>query len=125
MLAEPVAPSVAPRSPDEELLAGIRAGVLGLERVGVHDDFRELGGHSLLATRLIARVNEALQLSLPARAPFEAPTVAGLAETIVQRRAARVEHDELARLLDELEASPGDEDRAARRCGGRRAGGPR
>jgi hypothetical protein len=49
---------VAPRDPVEELLASIWQELLGIERVGIHDDFFELGGHSLLATRVIARVQQ-------------------------------------------------------------------
>ncbi|HEX7241194.1 MAG TPA: amino acid adenylation domain-containing protein, partial [Longimicrobiaceae bacterium] len=73
---------VAPRSAAEATLAGIWAEVLGLERVGVEDDFFALGGHSLLATRVAARVAEAFGTHLPVRALFEAPTVARLAERV-------------------------------------------
>ncbi|MBZ4423386.1 condensation domain-containing protein, partial [Myxococcus sp. RHSTA-1-4] len=73
---------VAPRTPTEQTLAELFAQVLGVERVGVHDDFFDLGGHSLLATQLVTRVNSALHVGLGVRALFEAPTVAGLAQSI-------------------------------------------
>ncbi len=73
---------VAPRTPTEEILAGIWAEVLGVERVGAGDDFFALGGQSLLATRVVTRVRLATGADLPLRAMFEAPTPAALAERV-------------------------------------------
>jgi amino acid adenylation domain-containing protein len=70
------------RTPEEELLAGIWADLLGRGRVGVHDDFFALGGHSLLATRVVARVSRLFGIDLPVSALFQTPTVAGLAARI-------------------------------------------
>ena len=75
---------VAPRTPTEEMLAGIWADLLQAGRVGVHDSFFDLGGHSLLATQVVARVGDNFGVSLPLKALFEAPTVAGLAERVEQ-----------------------------------------
>lgn len=74
--------TVAPRTPIEEVLAGIWAHVLNVETVGVHDNFFDLGGHSLLATQVISRITQSLEIKLPLRALFEYPTIATLAQFI-------------------------------------------
>ena len=72
----------APATAVEEILAGIYAQVLGIERVGVDDSFFDLGGDSLSAMRLVAAVNTGLDAGLAVRAVFEAPTIAQLAPRI-------------------------------------------
>ncbi|HZE17347.1 MAG TPA: condensation domain-containing protein, partial [Mycobacterium sp.] len=72
----------APATFTEEILAGIYARVLGLERVGAEESFFELGGDSLSAMRLVAAINTGLDAGVSVRTVFEAPTVAGLAPRI-------------------------------------------
>ncbi|MGB8510581.1 MAG: amino acid adenylation domain-containing protein, partial [Pyrinomonadaceae bacterium] len=72
----------APRTSTEELLTGIWQGVLGMERIGVRDNFFDLGGHSLLATQVVSRIRESFQLEVPLRALFECPTVRELAAQV-------------------------------------------
>ncbi|WP_257237405.1 non-ribosomal peptide synthetase [Rhodococcus opacus] len=69
----------APTTPVEEVVAGIFAEVLGLERVGLDDDFFALGGNSLVATQVVSRLGAALDTRVPVRVIFEASTVAALA----------------------------------------------
>jgi amino acid adenylation domain-containing protein len=73
-----------PRTPVEELLAEVFASVLGIEQVGVEDDFFALGGHSLMAARAVAQISAALQIELPLQSIFDASAVSALA-TVVER----------------------------------------
>jgi amino acid adenylation domain-containing protein len=79
---------VAPRDAFEQEIAGIWAELLGIEKVGVFDDFFALGGHSLLATQAIMRIRRQ-HGNIPLRALLAAPTVATLAEVVRTSAAAR------------------------------------
>jgi acyl carrier protein len=94
---------VPPETPVEESLAAIWSEVLGVDRVGIDDDFFDLGGHSLLAPQVLARIEETFQVELPLRTLFEAPTVAQLATRIEEELLAQIEElsDEEAESLME------------------------
>ena len=77
---------IAPRTDIEFKLASIYTQVLNLEQVSIDADFFELGGHSLLATQLIAQALQVFKVELTVIDLFDAPTVAGLAERILQRQ---------------------------------------
>ncbi|HEX9183869.1 MAG TPA: phosphopantetheine-binding protein, partial [Burkholderiales bacterium] len=71
-----------PETETEKALAALWAGLLGLDRVGIDDDFFDLGGHSLLAIRTVARMRDRFEVSLSLRNLLEAPTVRGLAGVV-------------------------------------------
>ncbi len=70
---------VAPTNESEEQMAAIWQELLGIERVGIHDDFFELGGHSLLATRLVSMIRKELKKEIEIAGVFEYTVLADLA----------------------------------------------
>jgi amino acid adenylation domain-containing protein len=103
-LSQGGAEPIPPRTPLEREVAQIWREVLGVERIGVDDNFWELGGHSLLATKVLSRLCDSLSLDLPLQSLFEAPTLAGFAQSVGHRiLASSGTEPELGDLLDELE----------------------
>ena len=102
----------APRTPLENILAGIWAEVLRLDQVGIHDDFFALGGDSLLAAHVLTSIHDAMHLEVGVVSLFDAPTVAEMAEyleTLI--KIGRAGGPEIARISrdEPLPASPAQE----------------
>jgi amino acid adenylation domain-containing protein len=103
---------VTARNLVEEVLTEIWIETLGLEQVGIHDNFFELGGHSLLATQIISRIHRYFRVEIPLRSLFEAPTVAGLAKTLVEYEIVPGQVATTARLIKDIDEMSADRIRA-------------
>lgn len=97
-----------PRTPIEQAVAAMWSEALGVERIGVTDDFFALGGHSLLATQVVAQVRSDFAVELPLSSLFTSPTIETLAAEIAGMM-GEYEGDETARLVAELEGLSDDE----------------
>jgi amino acid adenylation domain-containing protein len=97
-------PYVPPQTVQEERLVGIWENILNVSPIGIHDNFFDLGGHSLAATRVLTQIINKYQLEIPLRSLFEAPTIAQMAVVIEEHHAKKLEQNDLARILTELEA---------------------
>jgi hypothetical protein len=107
--AQSSASFIAPRTAVEEVLADIWRDVLGLVQISVHDNFFALGGHSLLGIQVLSRVRQAFRTELPPRHLFETPTVAGLAEALLQYEAQPGQIAAIARLRRDIEQRSADD----------------
>jgi amino acid adenylation domain-containing protein len=93
---------LGPRTPAEQRVAAIVASLLGLERVGMKENFFYLGGNSLFGTQVIARLREAFNVDVPLLSLFDHPTVADLAAEVERLMVAKLDamsEDEAQRLL--------------------------
>ena len=111
---DPAQAFVAPRTPLENVLAGIWADVLRRDKVGIHDDFFALGGDSLLAAQALICIYETMQLNVEVSGLFDAPTVAEMAEhleKLLQAGSAKQPSSNIARASEEVlpPASPAQE----------------
>lgn len=100
---------VAPCNEIERNLTDIWQQLLGIEQVGIHDNFFELGGDSLFATQLVSQLCKTFQIELSYKGFFNQPTVAELAEVIVEKLAEQTDLEDLAKALAEIEQLSEDE----------------
>ncbi|MBD2508878.1 SDR family oxidoreductase [Nostoc muscorum FACHB-395] len=100
---------IAPSNEIERTLADVWQQLLGIEKVGIHDNFFELGGDSLFATQLVSELCKTFQTELSYKGFFNGPTIAELAEIIVQKLAKQTNLEELAQALADIEQLSQDE----------------
>lgn len=93
---------VEPRTAVEAVVAKVWREILGVEKVGVNDNFFDLGGHSLLATQVISRLKSSFKTNLPLRSLFESPTVAELSVAIVALEKQSGQAEKIAGVLQKL-----------------------
>ena len=94
---------LAPRNEAEMHLVRIWEDILGIERIGVRDNFFNLGGHSLLAVQAISKIRDYFSIELPLQALFDAPTVGQLAELLDTNQPSGSAQAPVIRLLSEQE----------------------
>jgi acyl carrier protein len=102
----------SPRTVVEKKVSDIAAKLLGLEQVGVGDNFLLIGGHSLFCTQLTARIRETFGVDLPLRSVFESPTSAQLAqqiETVLATKIGAMGADEVQHALIQAHSVGGQE----------------
>jgi acyl carrier protein len=99
----------APRNAVEEALVEIFTEVLGIEKIGIHDNFFDFGGHSLLATRVVALIRKMFNTELPLRNFFENPTVAEIAEFLKSHEPVPGRMEEMMVLIRKIESLSTDD----------------
>jgi acyl carrier protein len=92
-----------PSNEFESVIAAIWQELLGIERIGVHDNFFDLGGDSLVATQITARLRQAFSVDVPLRRLLEGQTIAELARIVLEELTKGLDEGEMTRILSELE----------------------
>jgi acyl carrier protein len=103
---------VAPRTAVEQRLVSIWCQLLGLDRIGIHDNFFRLGGHSLLAAQVIGRIAQDLHVELPVGVLFDKATIEELASAVAEKQSGLgVDETGLEDILSAVEAMTEEEAR--------------
>ncbi|TLP67330.1 acyltransferase domain-containing protein [Parasedimentitalea maritima] len=97
---------IAPRNPVEEALERSFSTLLGVSQVGIEDSFFDLGGHSLIAVRLFAQIKRQFDVEFPISVLFEAPSVAKLADLVIQRTGGGITADDTAQTSADTAEQP-------------------
>ncbi len=106
-------PYVAPRTPAEHTIAGIFGKLLGIDPIGVNDNFFQIGGHSLLAMQVIFRIRDAFDVELSARDLYDGEfTAAELAAKVARLQLRTADSARIGEVLDKLDALSDEEVRA-------------
>jgi acyl carrier protein len=100
---------VASQTTLHEVLSTLWAESLGIEKVGIEDDFFELGGASVVATQIVSRLREMFQMDLPAILLFEAPTIEKFARYMIEHEARPGLTERTAALLKQIEGMTEEE----------------
>jgi len=111
-------PYEPPRNEDEAAMAELWQDCLGIDKIGIHDNFFDLGGHSLLATQLVSRLQQTFQMSVELDIFFSAPSIAELTETLLRKQLEQNAGDhQMVHLLDTLEEMTEEEAEALLKSG--------
>ena len=98
-------PYLEPRNELERALAELWEKTLGISNIGVNDRFVALGGHSLLAIQLVSRIRNLFEIELPVAAFHRAPTIAGVAQLLLDFLINNLDPDTLEQMIDNFEPS--------------------
>jgi len=100
---------VMPRTETEAKITNIVSDVLKVDKIGIFDNFFELGGHSMLVMQIVSRIKEEFYVEVSIRAIFENPTIAGMAQAILEAKLRKKNQDKLGDLLEQIEGLTNDE----------------